>query len=232
MAKLVVDLDVPYWVALPLVLLAAAALNGLIELTIVRRFFDSPRLVLVVATHRRSDSCFLFSLLEDVAARPDGARAGGLPVPFTAAVARRQRHPERRAAADHRLRPAAGRWRWRRSSASRRYGQAIRAAADNPDAARLAGISAKRMSTIVWVIAGVLAASRRSSSRRCARRSRSRRSGRASSSVRWRVADRADHEPAHRLRDGDGDRDRRRTSSSPRRSTAASTTSSCSASSS
>ena len=39
-----------------------------------------------------------------------------------------------------------------------RYGIAVRAAADNPDAARLAGISVKRMSTIVWAMAGALAA--------------------------------------------------------------------------
>ncbi|HUQ39359.1 MAG TPA: ABC transporter permease, partial [Acidimicrobiales bacterium] len=39
------------------------------------------------------------------------------------------------------------------------YGQAIRAASENPDAARLAGISVRRMSTMVWAIGGVLAAS-------------------------------------------------------------------------
>ncbi len=39
-----------------------------------------------------------------------------------------------------------------------RYGVAVRAAADNSDAARLSGISVKRMSTIVWALAGGLAA--------------------------------------------------------------------------
>jgi ABC-type branched-subunit amino acid transport system ATPase component/ABC-type branched-subunit amino acid transport system permease subunit len=38
-----------------------------------------------------------------------------------------------------------------------KYGVAVRASAANPDAARLAGIGIKRMSTIVWAIAGVLA---------------------------------------------------------------------------
>lgn len=38
------------------------------------------------------------------------------------------------------------------------YGIAIRASADNPDAARLAGISVKRVSTLVWVLAGAIAA--------------------------------------------------------------------------
>src|SRR5205807_3881746 len=36
------------------------------------------------------------------------------------------------------------------------YGIAIRAAAVNPDRAELSGISTKRVSTLVWVIAGVL----------------------------------------------------------------------------
>ena len=38
-----------------------------------------------------------------------------------------------------------------------RYGLAIRASAANPDAARLASISIKRMSTLVWVLVGTLA---------------------------------------------------------------------------
>ncbi len=39
-----------------------------------------------------------------------------------------------------------------------KYGLAIRASAANADAARLSGINIKKMSTIVWVIAGGLAA--------------------------------------------------------------------------
>ena len=39
-----------------------------------------------------------------------------------------------------------------------KYGLAIRASAANADAARLAGINIKKMSTIVWVISGALAA--------------------------------------------------------------------------
>ena len=38
-----------------------------------------------------------------------------------------------------------------------RYGLAVRASADNPDAARLSGISVKAMSTMVWTLAGALA---------------------------------------------------------------------------
>ena len=39
-----------------------------------------------------------------------------------------------------------------------RYGLAIRAAADNPDAASLAGVTASRMVTLSWAVAGAIAA--------------------------------------------------------------------------
>src|SRR5207248_8906629 len=37
------------------------------------------------------------------------------------------------------------------------YGLAIRAAAENPDKSELSGISTRRVSTLVWVLAGALA---------------------------------------------------------------------------
>ncbi len=157
MAKLVVDLDVPYWVALPIVLLAAAALNGVIEATIIRRFFDSPRLVLVVASIALGQLLFFFSLLEDVQPDRTVLAQEGYPLPFTASV-----HVGNVTLNGAHLLIivfvpllAGGLLAFLKLTS---YGQAIRAAADNPDAARLAGISAKRMSAIVWVIAGLLAA--------------------------------------------------------------------------
>lgn len=157
LAKLVVDLGVPYWVALPLVLVAAAAAGGLIELTIIRRFFDAPRLVLVVATIALSQLFFFFTLLEDL--RPDSNRLTeeGFPLPFEASlqVAGVQLNGAHVAIVVFVPLLAGALTVFLRFTP---WGQAIRAAAENPDAARLAGISVKRMSTIVWVIAGLLAA--------------------------------------------------------------------------
>jgi ABC-type branched-subunit amino acid transport system permease subunit len=158
LAKVVVDFHVSYWLALPAMLIGAAALNGVIEATIIRRFFDAPRLVLVVATIALGQLLFFFSLLEDVQPDRTVLAQSGFPVPFHASVkiggvTLNSAHlmiivfvPLLAAALVGFLRFTS-------------YGQAIRAAAENPDAARLAGISAKRMSAIVWVIAGVLAAS-------------------------------------------------------------------------
>ena len=157
LAKLVVDLDVPYWVALPLMLVGAAAVNALIEVSVIRRFFNAPRIVLVVATIALGQLFFVLSLLEDVQPDRTVLAQQGYPSPFQVAlrvggVTLNAGHvliivfiPALAAALVAFLRFTA-------------YGQAIRAAAENPDAARLAGISAKRMSTIVWTIAGALAA--------------------------------------------------------------------------
>jgi ABC-type branched-subunit amino acid transport system permease subunit len=157
-AKLVVDLHISYWLALPAMLVAAAALNGIVEATIIRRFFDAPRLVLVVATIALGQLLFFFSLLEDVQPDRTVLAQEGYPIPFEASlriggVTLNGAHlmiivfvPLLAAAVVGLLRFTS-------------YGQAIRAAAENPDAARLAGISAKRMSAIVWVVSGVLAAS-------------------------------------------------------------------------
>lgn len=156
-AKLVVDLGVPYFVALPIVLLGAAAVNGTIEVTIIRRFFAAPRLVLVVATIALGQLLFFFSLLGDVQPDRTVLASDGYPLPFEAYI----QIGGVRLNGAHLLiitlvpALAVGLYALLRFTI---YGRAIRAAAENPDAARLAGVSAKRMSLIVWVVAGVLAA--------------------------------------------------------------------------
>lgn len=157
LAKLVIDLGVPYWLALPIVVVLSAGLGALVELTVVRRLFTSSRLVLMVATIGVSQLLLGLTLVPGLRADQGAIVTQGFPVPFTTtwrvgglillpadililfvvpalAVG---------LAAFLRLSP---------------YGQAIRAASENPDAARLAGISVKRMSTLVWVIAAVLSA--------------------------------------------------------------------------
>lgn len=154
--KFVVDFDVPYFLALLGAMALAGLLGGLVELTVIRRLFDAPPLVLVVATIALAQLFFFFSLLEQVQPNPTTLARDGFPVPFEASItvagvilsgphlAIISIIPVLALAVTGFLRFTA-------------YGQAIRAAADNPDAARLAGISIRRMSTIVWVIAGVLA---------------------------------------------------------------------------
>ena len=157
-AKLVVDFDVPYLVALVVVVAGAGAVGGLIEVSVIRRLFNAPRIVLVVATIALAQLLFFFSILESVQPDPRKMVQEGFPLAFDASihvggVILTGAHvaiivfvPLLAAALTGFLRYTA-------------WGQAIRAASENPDAARLAGISVNRTSTMVWVIAGVLAAS-------------------------------------------------------------------------
>ncbi len=155
--KAVVDWGVPYWVALPVALALGGALGALLELGVVRRLFDAPRLVLVVATIGVSQILLYLSLQRFMNADQNALRVTGYPVPFeaewrVAGVILRGGEIGILVLAPLVTLAIAAFFRYTS------YGQAIRAAAENPDAARLAGISVRRMSTLVWVIAGVLAA--------------------------------------------------------------------------
>jgi ABC-type branched-subunit amino acid transport system ATPase component/ABC-type branched-subunit amino acid transport system permease subunit len=151
LALLVLDHDWSFFLALPVVLVIGAAIGAAIELLVVRRLFRAPRLVLLVATIGVAQLLFVCQLLlpgvEKAAPYPSpldrnleiGGVLLGSPhfmvlalVPATVAG----------------LSVFLGRT---------PYGIAIRAAAENPDRAELAGISTKRISTVVWVLAAVLA---------------------------------------------------------------------------
>ncbi len=156
-AKGVIDWGIPYWIAFILAVAFAGALGGLIELTVVRRLFDSPRLVLVVATIAISQLLLFVSLQRSVQANQIDLVANGFPVPFDVQFRIGSLLLRGADVAILLVIPllALGLGGFFRFTA---YGQAVRAAAENPDAARLAGISVRRVSTLVWVIAGILAA--------------------------------------------------------------------------
>ena len=157
LGKLVLDAGFPYLAALPLALAAGAALAVLAELTVVRRLFASPRLVLMVASIFLAQLMLVPRLVKSLNPVQSKIVLHGYPVPFHVQV--HVGHlvidaadvlilivvPVVTVALSLFLRLTA-------------YGQAIRASAENPDAARLAGISVRRMSTLVWLIAGIISA--------------------------------------------------------------------------
>jgi ABC-type branched-subunit amino acid transport system ATPase component/ABC-type branched-subunit amino acid transport system permease subunit len=151
LALLVLDYNWSFFLALPVALAIGAAIGAAVELLVVRRLFRAPRLVLLVATIGVAQLLFVCQLLlpgiEKAAPYPSpldrnlevGGVLLGSPhfmvlalVPATVAG----------------LSVFLGRT---------PYGIAIRASAENPDRAELAGISTKRISTVVWVLAAVLA---------------------------------------------------------------------------
>ncbi len=151
LAIMVINWDVPFFVALGAVLVVGAVLGAVIELVIVRRLFRAPRVILFVATLGAAQLIFLFQFL-----LPDLDTFGRYPTAFRSTwevggVLVRSEHllilvivPAMTLVLAFFLERT-------------RWGAAVRAAAANPDAARTSAISVKRMSTLVWTLAGVLA---------------------------------------------------------------------------
>lgn len=151
LAKLVLDLGFPYLVGLVVVLVIGAVVGGLVELTVIRRLFDAPRLVVLVATIGVSQVMFVGQL-----ALPDVEQVSSYPVAFERNLQIGDLVLNGGHFAMLAFVPAAA---VTLTVFMKRtpYGIAIRAAADNADAARLGRINVRRVSTVVWVLAGLLA---------------------------------------------------------------------------
>ncbi|HET6793964.1 MAG TPA: branched-chain amino acid ABC transporter permease/ATP-binding protein [Acidimicrobiales bacterium] len=145
---------VPYWVAFPLALLAAAGTGAAAEAGVVRRLRRAPRIMSVVATLGVGQFLLIFSgVINNTAAagsifpQPSWLpqfSVGGLLV-TRAYMAMLILSPVVVAAIAVFLRRS-------------RFGLGIRAAAANPEAARMSGIFASRMSSLAWALAGALSA--------------------------------------------------------------------------
>jgi ABC-type branched-subunit amino acid transport system ATPase component/ABC-type branched-subunit amino acid transport system permease subunit len=150
--RLTVNWHWNFYAALVLTVVAGAVLGGLLELALMRRLAKAPRVVLLVATIGAAQ---LLLFLQFVLPGISSYRA--FPTAFTrqwtvGGVVVRAEHVV--ALVVFPVLVAGLAWFLNRT----RHGVAVRAAADNPDAARLAGISTKRVSLIVWALAGGLAA--------------------------------------------------------------------------
>jgi ABC-type branched-subunit amino acid transport system ATPase component/ABC-type branched-subunit amino acid transport system permease subunit len=152
LAKLVLTFHFNYLLVLLLVTVMGGVLGALMEFTVIRRLFHAPRIVVLIATIGLAQ---LFYFLELIL--PLGTSTFRFPVPFNRQLSIDgvvfnggdflalalvptivivlaiflTRTP---------------------------MGMAMRASAENPDAAELAGISVKRISTYVWSLGGALAA--------------------------------------------------------------------------
>jgi ABC-type branched-subunit amino acid transport system permease subunit/ABC-type branched-subunit amino acid transport system ATPase component len=151
LAKLV-DIGWPFWLALLAAVGLGAVLGGAIELLIVRRLQSSPRLVLLVATIGVGQLLFLGQLV-----LPLKTKDLAYPTPIHREVNIGDLLFSGKYFLVLAVVPAVvvmlGLFLTRTP-----YGIAIRASAENPDAARLAGINPARVSTVVWVLSGALAA--------------------------------------------------------------------------
>ena len=145
---------VPYWAAFPLALAFAAAIGGAAEVVVIRRLRRAPALMSIVATLGLAQFLLFFSLVVNTQ-----ANAGRLfpQPPFLPEFDLGALRVTRAYSGMMFLTPllVAGLvWFLRRG----RLGLAVRAASANPDAARLSGVFASRMSSLSWAIAGAVSA--------------------------------------------------------------------------
>ena len=150
---LLAQYSVNWWLSFLLALAACAAIGMAIELIVIRRLFNSPRLVVLIATIGVGQ-IVLFAKFK----LPSVAAPGPISPPFKATWT----------PTDHiRLQArelivlvvipvliAVLAW----FIARTRFGLAVRASASNADTARVYGTSPRRTSTIVWSISGAFAA--------------------------------------------------------------------------
>jgi ABC-type branched-subunit amino acid transport system permease subunit/ABC-type branched-subunit amino acid transport system ATPase component len=148
-----VQYDVPYWLSFVLAVTATALIGMVIELTVVRRLFNSPRLVLLIATVGIAQLLLFLRI-----SLPNIDEGGAFPLPFTG-----QWHPTGSLNVLPReilvliVAPAVI-IALALFMTHTTFGLAVRASSSNSDTARVYGISVKRTSTIVWTIAAAFAA--------------------------------------------------------------------------
>jgi branched-chain amino acid transport system permease protein len=156
----------PYPLAIGVTVMSAAALGFLVEVAVIRRFARAPRLVLMIATVGLSLVVALLQLLVPtlifgVKLHGLGGRTVDSVPPHTPFSAFHFEIGGVRFSGDvlviavvTGLTVAALTLFFRRSN----VGLAIRASAENADRALLMGISVRRLSTVVWMLAAVLSA--------------------------------------------------------------------------
>ncbi|HVV74858.1 MAG TPA: branched-chain amino acid ABC transporter permease/ATP-binding protein [Mycobacteriales bacterium] len=145
---------IPYWVAFPMALIVSALTGAAAETGVVRRLRNAPRLMSVVATLGVGQFLVIFALVINSTASAGSLypQPSFLPVFNIGALRVTQAYSGMLI-----LSPIVviGLAIFLKRS---RFGLGIRAAAANPEAARMSGIFASRMSTLAWAIAGALSA--------------------------------------------------------------------------
>ncbi|MEV6299999.1 ATP-binding cassette domain-containing protein [Actinoplanes sp. NPDC051861] len=143
-----------YWLAFPIAVAVAGGLAALTEVVVVRRLYRRPRVIGMIATLGLSQFILVLALLvsRDSFSGATYPKPPGLPA-FTlgttavgsSLTAMLLLTPLLLAALAFFLRRT-------------RFGIAIRAAADHPDAATVNGVPAARMASLAWAVAGGIAA--------------------------------------------------------------------------
>jgi ABC-type branched-subunit amino acid transport system permease subunit len=153
LVKLHDDYGIWYWAALVAALAVAAGAGAISEL-VLRRLFDRPRVMVMIATVGLSQVLYLFTVLPFV--RPKKLfRAFPVPIHLTFHVSGYQFQPGDVLTLIVAPAVAVALAVFIRRS---HWGLTMRAMAENTESARLSGVWVRRTSTVAWTIAGVLSA--------------------------------------------------------------------------
>jgi branched-chain amino acid transport system permease protein len=151
-----IEYDWPYFLVLPLAVACGIVLGGLLEVGVIRRFRDSSRLVATVASIGLAQLLGGIELivLSQVLKKPLFQSGFSVPLSFSIDIGNKTLiGDEVLIVAVVPFIIAGLAWFLLRTDA----GVAVRAAAENADRALLLGIPIRRLSTIVWAVAGGLA---------------------------------------------------------------------------
>lgn len=144
-----------YWIALPAAVVAGAVLGGLTEIITIRRFRNSPRLIVLVATVGLAQ---VYGATQFMGTKAEGFTAllGAFAPPFNVSFTIDVYTFHSADVLAVAIVPAVLAflaWFLLRTHS----GIAVRASAENNDRALTFGIPVRRLATVVWVIAGALA---------------------------------------------------------------------------
>ena len=153
MGVMVINYGFPYWAALALALLVGIAVGAIVERAIIRRLFDAPRVIILVAT------IGIAQLMQAVlAAFPEIERVRGhrFPVPlgfqWNDVLGLRITGPKLTILVLVPLLAFGLSWFLNHTV----FGQTVQASASNADLARMSGIDPKTVQLFVWTVAGLL----------------------------------------------------------------------------
>lgn len=157
---LAVEKDWNYWFTIPVVVVGSVAMGAFVDVAIIRRFATAPRLILTVATIGITQILAFFTIKTAIALGTEGELKSAVPTPWRNAFSWRGGNGRVLLSGDHIFTlvvvfgVAVGLALFFRLS---RIGIALRASAENSDRASLLGIPVRRVQTVAWAIAGLLA---------------------------------------------------------------------------
>jgi ABC-type branched-subunit amino acid transport system ATPase component/ABC-type branched-subunit amino acid transport system permease subunit len=148
---MVVQYDMPYWLGAVVALVVGTLYGAIIELTVIRRLFTAPRVIVLVATIGVAQLSQVI-----LVAYPEIDVSGAK---FPTAIGATYTIGEVRITGPQivilllvPIIAVALAYYLNRTT----FGKSVKASAENPDLARLAGVSPKRVSLFVWAVAGAL----------------------------------------------------------------------------